>query len=133
MALRDVFDKFMQPMISAASLRAPMRSEVYPITCGTTSKRFAVPDAWKGSIVNVQADGADVYIQVSTATDAACDRTARAGESGSGTLTLATAAAGCWKVAADQTVAIPIPLDALTFALHASADASCARLHLAET
>ena len=54
-----------QPDIAAASLRAPMRGEILAITVTTTSKQFTVPSAWKGSFVRIQADGGDVYVQVS--------------------------------------------------------------------
>jgi hypothetical protein len=126
-----------QPDIAAASLRAPMRGEILPITVTTASKRFAVPELWKGSFVRVQADGGDVYIQVSAAADAGVDyATARAGETlNNGTITLAAptgANTGGFKVPDGTWLDVPFPANAQTFALIGSA-ACVARCHLSET
>jgi hypothetical protein len=122
-----------QPDIAASSLRAPMRGEILPISVTTTSKRFAVPAAWKGSFVNIQADGGDVYVQVSTAADAACDIAARAQEAGSPiALTPSASGNGCFKIPDGQYLPVPFPQDAQTFALIAST-ACVARCHPSET
>jgi hypothetical protein len=122
-----------QPEIAAASLRAPMRGEVLVITVTTASKRFLVPDAWKGIYVDVQADGGDVYIQVSTAADAACDKDARAVETGSPiALTPSASGNGCMKIPDGQKLPVPFPPLAHTFALQGSA-ACAARTQPSET
>jgi hypothetical protein len=122
-----------QPEIAAASLRAPLRGEVLTITVTTASKRFLVPDAWKGSYVDIQADGGDVYIQISTAADAACDKDARAVETGNPiALTASASGNGCMKIPDGQKAFMPFPANASTFALQGSA-ACCARTHPSET
>lgn len=135
MSLKTLFTAYQrdQKTIAAASLRAPMRGEILAITVTITSKRFAVPEAWKGCLVRIQADGADVYIQVSTAADAACDTTARAVEAGSPiALTPSVSGNGCVKIPFDQYLDVPFPSDASTFALIGSA-ACVARTHLSES
>ncbi len=122
-----------QPETSAASLRAPLRGEILPITVTTASKRFNVPMAWKGSFVNIQADGGDVYVQVSTAQDAACDMNARAVETGTPIdLTAPASGNACFKIPDGQYLPVPFPTNASTFALQGSA-ACVARTHPAET
>lgn len=118
---------------AAASLRAPLRGEILAITVTTSSKRFNVPAAWKGSFARIQADGGDLYLQVSTATDAAADSTARAQESGAPIdLTPSVSGNGCVKIPDGQWLDVPFPANASTFALQGSV-ACCARTHLAET
>ena len=118
---------------AAASLRAPLRGEILPITVTTESRRFAVPAEWLGRLVRFHADGGDVYIQVSTDTLAACDRNARAQESGDPImLTPSASGNGCMKIGIGMSVDLPIPSGAQTFALQGS-DYCCARCHLAET
>jgi hypothetical protein len=133
--LRDVFTEYQlrRKMVAATSLRAPLRTEIMPITVTTASKRFAVPELWKGSLVRIQADGGNVYVQVSTAADATCDIAARAVETGTPiALTPPASGNGCYKIVADQFLDVPFPADALSFALIGSA-ACCARAHLSET
>jgi hypothetical protein len=67
-------------LAKAASLRAPVRGETRVLAVTATSKMFEVPNGtttgtpqWTGRIVNVYADGADVYLQVSNALDAVVD------------------------------------------------------------
>lgn len=132
---REKYGTFEQPAISAVSQRAPMRGEILAITVTTASKRFAVPDAWKGSYVRLQADGGDLYMQVSTGTDAAADKTARAQEAAAGgtiTLTPSASGNGCYRIPADAWIDVPFPSNAATFALQGSSDC-CARAHLSET
>ncbi len=119
---------------AAASLRAPLRGEILVIAVTTASTRFAVPNAWKGRFVNVLADGGDVFVQVSTGTDANCDKDARAIQSGPDPITLSPSASGngCWKIPDGQYLPIPFPQNASTFALQGSA-ACCARTHPSET
>lgn len=118
---------------AAASLRAPLRGEILAITVTTSSKMFAVPAAWKGVYVDFQADGGDVYIQVSTAADAASDKDARAQETGSPiALTPSASGNGCKKIPDGTTLPVPFPSNASTFALQGSA-ACCARTHPSET
>lgn len=124
-----------QPETSAASLRAPLRGEILAITVTTTSKRFVVPDAWKGSFVRVQADGGDVYLQVSTGTnDATCDPAARAQESGATppALTPSSSGNGCFKIPDGQWLDVPFAAEATNFALIGSV-ACVARTHPSET
>lgn len=122
-----------QPDIAAASLRAPLRGEILPIAVTTASKQFNVPAGWKGSFVRIQADGGDVYMQVSTAADAACDATARAQEAGSPiTLTASASGNGCFKIPDGTWLDVPFGSDANTFALIGSV-ACVARCHPSET
>lgn len=136
MALRDLFTPYQQQQreVSAASLRAPLRGEILPITVTTSSKRFAVPAAWRGSLVRIQADGGDVYIQVSAAADAAVDVAARAQEAGSPiALTPSASGNGCFRIPNGQWLDVPMPSESVgTFALIGSV-ACCARTHLSET
>lgn len=119
---------------AAASLRAPLKDETLPITVTTASKRFGVPAAWRGKLVNIQADGGDVYVQVSTAADAACDKDARATMTSTDPVELAPSASGneCWKIPSGLDLPVPFPSNASTFSLQSSV-ACCARMHLAET
>jgi len=63
-AEKDFYGK--RPDIAAASLRGAIRGEIYPIDVTTSSKTFIVPTDWKGCLVRVQADGGDIYYQIST-------------------------------------------------------------------
>lgn len=139
MPLRDLFPSHARPAASATSLRGPIRGEIYPITVTTASKRFAVPAAWSGSLVRVQADGGDLYVQQSTtaapaAADATCDKDARAVETGSPLITIAPVAAGtgCFKVPDGTWLDIPFGVEVTSFALQGSAT-MVARCHLSET
>lgn len=133
--------KNLQPLLSAASLRGPMRSESLAITVTTASRTFNVPDGtggqplWKGRIVNLFADGGDVYIQLSTGLDASVDEASVAQEAlASGRITLTPAATpnGCWKIPAGQWLPVPFGEDVQTFALKGSA-ACKLRTHVAES
>lgn len=73
MALKDKFVGYWQALAAATSLRPPFRGEALVLTVTTSSKTYNVPAAWQGLIVDFQADGADVYLQVSSGTDAAAD------------------------------------------------------------
>ena len=122
-----------RPDISAASLRAAIRGEILPIDVTASSKTFAVPDAWKGSLVRIQADGGDLYYQISTtATVATCAIAARAAELGNPIAITAPAAGGCVKIVKDSGEDIAFPADAQTFALIAP-QGCVARCHLSET
>jgi hypothetical protein len=118
----------------AASLRGCIRGEELPIAVTTTSKTFTVPAAWLGKHVRMQADGADIYYQISlTATNAVADTTARATESGTPiALTASASGNGCHKIPANTFEDIPVPSNATTFALIGTA-AACLRTHPAET
>lgn len=125
-----------QPMIAAASMRAPLRTEVLPITVTTSSKTFVVPDAWKGLLVTIEADGGDVSIQISTdpGSAAVCDLAARAVETGGPPIVLTPPATpnGCFKIFDKAFRDLPFPSNAVTFALIGSAGC-VARCHPAET
>jgi len=131
---RDKHPTYAQPAVSAASMRAPLKGEIHAIAVTTTSRRFIVPDAWKGHFVRFQADGGDLYIQVSTGTDAAVDKDARSTEGGTPitAITLTAAATACYRVPIDGERDSPFPSDAATFALAGSATCA-ARTHLAES
>jgi hypothetical protein len=119
----------------AASLRGCVRGEELPISVTTASKTFTVPAAWLGKHVRIQADGGDVYYQISlTGTAAVADLTARATETGGPPIALTAAASGngCAKIPSGTFVDIPFPASATTFALIGSA-ACCARTFIAET
>lgn len=127
--------------VRAASLRAPLRGELLPITITTTAKVFNVPDGtggapqWKGKLVRMQADGADVYIQVSLGLDANVDKAATAQEataSGRITLTPSASGNGAFCIPSGTWLDVPIPAAAQTFA--AVGSASCTlRTHPSET
>jgi hypothetical protein len=122
-----------QPDIAAASLRAAIRGEILPITVTTSSKQFAVPASWKGCHVRMHADGGNVYYQISTGADAACDLAARAVETGTpAVLTPSASGNGCMPIPNGASIDVPFPADANTFALIGSA-ACVLRCHLAET
>ncbi len=122
-----------QATYSAASLRGALRGEPYPITVLATSKTFVVPDAWKGALVRIQAEGADVFYVISTdATQAVADKTALAGETGGPPIVLTPATNGCGRIYNGQWQDIPFPAGATTFALQ-GAVACVARCHLAES
>jgi hypothetical protein len=137
--LRDLFPTHARSTVSASSLRAPLRGELYPITVGTTSKRFAPPAAWLGSLVRMQADGGDLYVQLSntaapTTPDATADKDARAVETGTPLITLSPVAAGtgCFKVPDGTWLDVPFGADVTSFALQGSAT-MVARCHLSES
>lgn len=132
------------PGISAASLRAPLRGEILVISVGTTARTYDVPDGgtlgtpqWTNRIVNVYAEGADIYLQVSTGTDANVDETARAVETATsgGRFKLSPSASGngCWRIPAGTWLPIAFAADARTFALKASGANAVLRTHVAET
>ncbi len=133
--LRNQYATLEKPMISAASLRGAIKGEIYPIDVTTSSKCFLVPDAWKGSLVRIQADGANVYYQISTDAAAAASVAiaSKATEAGSPiALTPPSPSTGCIKIVQDTGEDIAFPLTAVTFALVGSG-ACVARCHLAET
>jgi hypothetical protein len=131
-AQRRALDYGPQPEVSAASLRGPIRGEVHALTVGTASKTFVVPTGWRGIYIRVQADGGDLYLQVSTtATNAVADKDARSTEAGSPIVPTAAGGA-CYKIPNGQAEDIVFPPDATTFAIQASA-AACARCHPSET
>ena len=126
----------LDPRISAASLRGPMRGEILVITLQTAAARvYNVPMMWKGRIVNLYADGADVYIQVSTGTDANLDPDAVAVETLNGSrydLTPSASGNGCWRIPHGQWIPVAFGTDAQTFALRGTASGKL-RTHVAET
>jgi hypothetical protein len=134
MSGKDKYPSYAQAPIAAASFRAPMRTEILPLAVsGSASKRYVVPDTWKGLLVRFQADGGDVYVQVSTAADATCDIAARAVETGTPiAITAPLTVNGCFKISDGQWLDIPFGADASTFATIGSVDC-CARTHPAET
>lgn len=122
-----------QPDIAAASLRAPMRSEILVFAIATSNKTFNIPTAWLGAHVNFFAEGADVYLQFSTGLDAVADETAVSTEtSGSGRYSVAAAGNEAWKIPQGQWIGIPIPANAQTMGTKALL-ACKLRTHLAET
>jgi len=132
---RDKYTPFEQARVGALSLRAAIRGEIYPITVTTTAKVFKVPDAWKGALVFIHADGADIYYQISTdaANVAAASIAARAAEAGTPIVLTAPAGNnGCVPIANGTARELQFPPNADTIALVGSA-ACCARAHLAET
>jgi len=129
---KDVFVNYEQAAIAAASLRGAIKGELYPITVAATSKTYVVPDAWKGAIVRIQAETADVYYLISVdASLAVCDKAAAATEAGN-PVVLTAPVGGAGRIAKDQWLDVPFPSSATTFALQGSA-AGVARCHLAET
>lgn len=132
--LRDLFPAYAQSTVSASSLRSGLRGEILPITVTTASKRFLVPADWKGRLVRFHVDGGDLYYQISTGADAACDIAARAIETGTPiALTPSASGNGCIGPFASGTwFDIQFPVDANTFALIGSA-ACVARVHPSET
>jgi len=129
---KDVFVSYEKAAQAAASLRGALRGEPYPITVTATNKTFLVPAEWKGALVRIQAEGADVYYVISVdGTLAVCDKAAAAGEAGN-PIVLTAPAQGCGRIFASQWLDIPFPSTATTFALQGSA-AGVARCHLAET
>jgi hypothetical protein len=120
----------------ASSLRGPIGPEVLPIAVGTSSETYVVPDAWKGVHVRIEADGGDLYLQISiTATAAVADKNARA-QRGVGSpvvLTAPASGAGAYKIPRDMFLDVPFPSNATTFALQGSAADIVARTHPAET
>ena len=82
MGIKNAFLTLLHPAVAATSLRAPLKGEIYPIDVTTSSKRFVVPAAWKGHYVRMFADGAKLYVQVSTDATATCSTTARVTETG---------------------------------------------------
>jgi hypothetical protein len=133
MPKRDLYQPFEQNEAGALSLRGAMRGEILPIAVTATSKRFAVPATWKGYLVRIHADGGDVYYQISTGTDAACDVGARAQETGNPiALTPSASGNGCVHIPNGGWLDVPFPKDAQTFAL-ISSGICCARAHLSET
>jgi len=121
-----------QPDIAAASLRAPMRGELLVLSLLTTSKRYTVPDAWKGSFVNFFADGADVFLQFSTADNAVADKNRASAEAGAGPYTLTAHGDECWKIPNGQWLPIPVPASAVSMGAQASV-ACLLRTHPSET
>ncbi len=132
--LKAKFLDYFRPAVAAASLRGAIRGEPLPITVIATSKTFVVPDAWKGSLVRIQAEGADVYYVISVdATLAVCDKTAVAVETGNPiALTQPGGGGTCGRIYNGQWQDIPFPAEATTFALQ-GAVACVARAHPAET
>lgn len=130
-------------LAKVASLRAPMRGEILVITVGQTQRQYEVPDGtngsplWRGRIVNMQADGGDVYVQVSDALDAAVDEAATATETlvPSTTryrLTPSASGNGCWKIP-DGTW-IPVAFDTTNQSFAVKASTGCKlRTHVAES
>lgn len=109
--LKAKFLDYWQSMIAATSLRPPFRGETLVLTVTTASKAYAVPAAWSGLIVDFQADGADVYIQVASDGSAAADSTTASQETlASGLYTLAANATPneCRKIANGSFMPIPM-------------------------
>lgn len=132
---KDVHPSYVQSGIAATSLRGAIRGEILPIAVGTSSKTFAVPAAWKGSLVRIHADGGDVYYQISNdaTAPAVCDIAARAVEAGSPiALTPSVSGNGCVPIWSGTWLDVPFGTDAQTFALIGSA-ACVARTHPSET
>jgi hypothetical protein len=129
---KDVFVTYDKAQVAAASLRGALKGEPYPITVTTSSKTFVVPDAWKGAIVRIQAETADVFYLISVdASLAVVDKAALATEAGN-PIVLTAPVGGAGRIAKDQWLDVPFPSSATTFALQGSA-AGVARCHLAET
>lgn len=89
-ALKDTVVSYWRSMVSASSLRPPFRGEALVLTVTTASKTYNVPASWSGLIVDFQADGSDVYLQVAGDANAAADPTTASQETlASGRYTLA--------------------------------------------
>lgn len=132
MAVQDNVVSYDKPAYAAASLRAPMRGEVYPITVLATSKTFVVPTAWKGRLVRFEADGGDVGIQVALDNTAAASLTAFCTDDGLTPATLTPPSTGAFRIYNGQWCDIPFPSTAATFAVIGNV-ACTARAHLSET
>jgi hypothetical protein len=128
---------------AAASVRAPMRLEGLVFAATSTSVPWNIPDGsianqpdWRGKYVNFYADGSSVYIQFSTGTNASVDDAqASTVSTVNGRNSAAPQGNECWKIPVDQWVAIPVPANALTFAIKVAATAAAGtlRTHLAQT
>jgi hypothetical protein len=130
-------------LAKVASLRAPMRGEILAIACTTTQRQYEVPDGtngqplWKGRIVNMLADGGDVYLQVSDGLDAAVDETAVAVETLVPTttryrLTPSVSGNGCWLIPSGTWIPVAFETTNQTFAVKATATCKL-RTHVAES
>lgn len=120
---------------AATSLRGPNRTECYAIAASTSSQTFTVPAAWVGKIVEMFADGADFYLQISNAagTPAVVDNTTRTSQSGS-PLALTVSGNEGKKIPNGTMVPVTFLATAVTFALQASAaGTACLRANLAQT
>lgn len=132
------------PRISAASMRGPMRGEILVINVQNgVSRTYNVPNGmggagqpdWRGRIINLYAEGGDVFVQLSDGLDAAVDPDAVAAEAlseGRYTLTPHVSGNGCWRIPSGQWIPVPFA-GARTFALRASAANVRLRTHIAET
>jgi hypothetical protein len=139
MADSDNYIGFEKPIISAVSVRGPFRNETLVATVTTASKRYNVPDgtgganqpSFKGRYVNCYADGADVYLQLSKATDAFVNEAQASTETTvSGAINLTPQGDECWVIPKGQWQVVPFR-DAVTWAIKGSA-AGKLRMHLAE-
>lgn len=130
-SIRDIFPVFQRHAVSAASMRAPIKGEILPITVTTASKRFAVPAAWKGHFVRITAEGGDLYVQVSRDATATANKDARAAEANTPIELTAPSDGADW-IPKGASLDVPFPSDAETFAIQGSA-ACVARCHLAES
>lgn len=129
--LKNSVISYMKPLFAASSLRAPMRKELLVLTVTTSSKTYNIPDGtgidqpdWRDRLIDVKPDGGIVYIQVSTALDAAVDEAQASDETlASSRYTVVPRAAGaveCWKIADGELVSIPFPATGGTFAIKGS-------------
>lgn len=127
-------------LVGFSSHRAPMRGEVLVIGVGTTSAVFNVPDGsidgqpkWPGRHVLLQAHGGDVALQFSEGTNASVDDAQVSTTSQvEGRTSLAPAGGEAFVVFDKQSLRVPVPAGARTFAVKGSV-ACKLRTALAET
>lgn len=125
---------------AAASMRAPLRSEILVFAATTASVTWNIPDGsivgqpdWRGKLVNVFADGSDIYLQIATTTGAVADDAQLSTVTTVGGRSSAAPQGNeVWPLKAGQWYPIPIPANALSFALKAVA-ACKLRTHPAQT
>lgn len=125
------------PGVSAMSLRAAMRGETRVLTGQTGGRVYNIPPEWNNRIINVYADGANVFYQLSTGTDAAVDIDAVSVETLNGARYDITAHATngeCYPIPNGGERPIWIPKEAQTIAFRLAAGGTGKiRIHVAET
>jgi hypothetical protein len=122
------------PITKVANMRAPLKGEVLPITVTTASQAFAPPAAWLGKLVRFEADGDNLFVQLSTDTTASVDKAAVCGTSGGPPLVIGSSPTGaCFKIPNGQYVDIPFAANIQSFAMQMASISAIARTHLAET
>ena len=134
------YPPYEQPFASAASVRGPFKNEILVVSVGTAAKVYNLPDGLGGAnqpnylakYINVFADGANLFVQLSNGLDATADDAAVSTEVlASGRYTLTPTGNEVWPIMNGQWQSIPLGT-AKTLAIKASA-ACKARMYLSET